>query len=117
LEITLNIPDDLGAQLRHLEMQLPQILNLGLREFKMTAEPGFEGVSEVVEMLAGLPTPEEILALRPSKKLQTRIDMLLEKNRQDGLSSEEEQEWGQYEYLEHLVRLAKANAVSTLKVT
>ena len=117
MEITLNIPDDLGSQLLHLEAKLPEILDLGLREFKATAEPGFDGVSEVVEMLAGLPSPEEILELCPSKKLQARIDTLLEKNRNEGLSSEEEQEWSQYEYLEHLVRLAKAKAASKLKAT
>ena len=35
----------------------------------------------------------------------------LEKNREEGLSPAEEQEWQQYEYLEHLVRMAKARAL------
>ncbi len=115
MDITLNIPEELANRLRHLEDQLPQILELGLREFKATARPGFEGVAEVVEILAGLPTPEKILALHPSEKLQARITALLEKNRIEGLLPDEKQEWAQYEYLEHLVRLAKANAALKLK--
>jgi uncharacterized coiled-coil DUF342 family protein len=108
--ITLDIPDELAARLRPLTEQLPRILELGLRELNATTQPDFEGVAEVLETLAGLPTPEEILALRPSEALQDRIRALLEKNRTEGLTPAEEQEWEQYQYLEHLVRIAKAKA-------
>ena len=60
---------------------------------------------------ARLPTPAEVLALRPSAALQARIETLLAKNRADGLDPAEQREWEGYEYLEHLVRLAKANAL------
>jgi hypothetical protein len=43
--------------------------------------------------------------------LQARIEQLLTKNTGAGLSPEERQEWDRYEYLEHLIRLAKARAV------
>ena len=108
--ITLNIPEELASRLSPIEDKLPQILELGLRELNATAQFGFEGAADVLEFLANLPTPEEIVALRPSKALQERISALLEKNRTEGLSSNEEQEWKQYEYLEHLVRIAKAKA-------
>jgi hypothetical protein len=65
--------------------------------------------------LAGLPSPEETLALRPSPSFQARVSELLEKNRAGGLSAEEEEEWRRYAYLEHLVRLAKAKAALRLK--
>jgi hypothetical protein len=39
------------------------------------------------------------------------VQELLEKNREEGLTPAEEQEWQQYEYLEHLVRMAKARAL------
>lgn len=58
---------------------------------------------------------EEIIALRPSKVLQARISELLEKNRATCLTPDEEQEWEHYQYLEHLVRIAKANAYLKLK--
>lgn len=38
---------------------------------------------------------------------------LLEQNRREELTPEEEQEWEHYEYLEHLVRLAKTKNVYT----
>ncbi len=110
MEITLNVPDELATRMRPLEDQLPRILEMGLREWSASAQTGFEGATEVLETLAGLPTPEEILALRPSPVLQARIDALPEKNRNEGLTPIEKQEWEQFQYLEHLVRMAKAKA-------
>ena len=108
--VTLNIPDELAVRLGPLEDELPRILELGLRELNAGAQVGFEGAAEVFEFLAGLPSPEETIALRPSDALQARVSTLLEKNRTEGLTETEEQEWGQYEYLERLVRIAKAKA-------
>src|SRR6266852_1788022 len=107
-DITLHIPDELAERLRGREDQMAQILELGLRELDSTA--GFAGASDVLELLARLPSPQEILGLRPSESMQQRIDELLEKSRAGGLSVQEEAEWERYEYLEHLVRMAKAEA-------
>jgi hypothetical protein len=85
-----------------------------LREWTAGSQSGFEGAAEVLEFLAKLPSPEEIIALRPSEDLQSRVSALLEKNRSAGLTAEEEQEWEQYQYLEHLVRMAKARALLKL---
>lgn len=115
MQITLELPDDLVSQLSSLEDKLPQILQLGLRELNAGAQVGFTGAAEVLEFLATLPSPEEIITLRPSETLQTQINHLLEKNRTQGLTAEEEQSWQQYQYLEHLVRLAKAQALIKLK--
>ena len=71
--------------------------------------------AEVLEFLATLPTPEEIIALRPSEALQAQISNLLEKNRTQGLTPAEEQIWEQYQCLEHLIRMAKAKAHLKLK--
>ncbi len=71
--------------------------------------------AEVLEFLATLPTPEEIIALRPSEALQAQISNLLEKNRTQGLTPAEEQIWEQYQHLEHLIRMAKAKAHLKLK--
>ncbi len=109
--VTLNISEELATRLHPLEDQLPKILDLGLRELNATAQVGFEGAAEVLEFLARLPTPEKIIALRPSKTWQARISALLEKNRTEGLTPAEEQEWEQYQYLEHLVRIAKVEAI------
>ncbi|MEL7242851.1 MAG: hypothetical protein AAGM40_10960 [Cyanobacteria bacterium J06573_2] len=77
----------------------------------------FSGITEVVEFLANLPTPEAIIALHPSETLQSQISNLLEKNRNVGLTPEDEKIWQDYQYLEHIVRMAKARAFLKLKET
>ncbi|MEC4893951.1 MAG: hypothetical protein SAL07_23905 [Oscillatoria sp. PMC 1051.18] len=115
MQIKVEVPDELAIRLSSLEDQFPQILELGLREWSADAQSGFSGLADVVEFLANLPTPEEILALKPSERLQKQIENLLEKNSKVGLSPEEERSWQQYEYVEHLVRVAKAKALLKLK--
>lgn len=113
--ITLDLPEDLAERLLALPDRLPRILELGLRELNASSQAGFSGASDVLEFLASLPSPEEILSFRASSALQDRVSELLEKNRTVGLLPAEEDEWQRYEYLEHLVRLAKAKAALKLK--
>ena len=92
------------------ERQLPRILELGLRELNASSQSGFDGAAEVLELLAALPGPDEIMSLRPSRSLSERVAQLVEKNRAGAMTSEDEEEWERYEDLEHLVRVAKAAA-------
>jgi hypothetical protein len=108
--ITIHVSDELASRLERRRAQLPHILELGLRELNATEGLQFEGTADVLEFLAGLPDAQAVLDLRPSARLQARINDLLEKNRTIGLSATEEQEWEQYQYLEHLVRMAKLKA-------
>src|SRR5579863_9065578 len=108
--ITLSLPDDLASQIRAQRRQLPRILELGLRELNAADQSGFDGAADVLELLAGLPAPEEILSLRPSPRLAERVSQLLAKSRAGAMTPSDEEEWERYEYLEHLVRVAKAAA-------
>jgi hypothetical protein len=45
------------------------------------------------------------------------LDALLEKSRTTGLTPTDHREWDNYQYLEHLVRLAKISATRKLKDT
>ena len=110
MDLTLTVPDELASRLRAVEDRLPEILELGLREWLSTS-PGYAGLGDVLETLARLPSPEEVLGLRPATHLQDRIEELLAKNRAGGLSAEEQREWERYQYIEHLVRLAKVRAI------
>lgn len=110
MPITLTIADELAQQLKPYETEFSQIVELGIRELRARTEIGYHSVRSVLETLATLPTPEVVLALRPSPALQERIDLLLEKNRTAGFSPEDQREWDQIESLEHFVRLAKASA-------
>ncbi|MGB3511541.1 MAG: hypothetical protein WBA93_20340 [Microcoleaceae cyanobacterium] len=116
-QITLNLPDELISRLHYFEKELPQILELGMRELNASSTEGLKGVANLLEFLVSLPSPEEILALRPSEILQNQINILLEKNRTAELTNEEKKQWEQYQYLEHLVRIAKAKAYLKLKQT
>jgi hypothetical protein len=114
VEVTLQVSEELASRLRPVEDRLPQILELGLRELH-AAPPQFEGLGDVLETLARLPSPQEIMALRPSPALQERISTLVDKQRNGGLSADEERDWQKYQYIEHLVRIAKAKAALQLQ--
>jgi hypothetical protein len=115
MQVTFDLPDEVAIQLRPFEDKLPQILELGLRELHAIAQEGFSRMPEVLEFLASLPSNEAIIALRPSESLQAQISGLLEKNSTVGLTPAEEQLWQRYQYLEHIVRIAKARAFVKLK--
>jgi hypothetical protein len=114
--ITLDLPQDLGMRLYPFKQQLPRLLELGLKELclvrlKKPTDANFQSLNDILEFLAKLPNANEILALRPSEALQNEMNELLEKQRAQGLTTDEEQQWQQYEYIEHLVRTAKGNAL------
>ena len=115
MQVTFDLPDEVVTQIQPFENQLPQILKLGLRELHAISQSGFSGMPEVLEFLASLPTNEAIIALRPSESLQAQISTLLEKNGAVGLTPTEEQLWQGYQYLEHIVRMAKARAFLRIK--
>lgn len=115
MQVNVEVPEELALRLDPVRDQLPEILELGLREWSADPQSGFSGLTEVLEFLANLPTPEEILALKPSPSLQEFIQNLLEKNKTIGLTATEERLWQQYEYIEHLVRVAKAKALLKLQ--
>jgi len=108
--ITVSLPDDLASRIQAQPQRLPQILELGLRELDADAQSGFDGAADILELLAALPAPEEILKLRPSPRLAAWVSNMLEKSHNGPLTPKEEEDWERYEYLEHLVRTAKAAA-------
>lgn len=115
MQLTLDISDDLAIRINARSNALPRVLRLGLRELLAEDLGGFKGFSDVLEFLACLPTPQEILALRPSPALQEEMEQLLKKSRDTDLNAEEEEQWRRLEYLEHLVRKAKIHAAQRLR--
>jgi hypothetical protein len=115
MQITVDVSDEMMKQLEPLRDELPQILVLGLQQMQANPTEGFSGLKDILEFLAQLPSPQEILALRLSDKLQAEVERLLEKNREEGLTSGEQHLWQQYEFVEHLVRMAKARALVKIK--
>lgn len=69
---------------------------------------------EVAEFMAAM-NPEKVVAFKPSKALQDRLDLLLEKQKsREGLSPEEESEVENYLIINRIIGLAKARALSLL---
>src|SRR5436190_1598354 len=113
MNVTLELPEELAEKVRRSGDLLPRVLEMGFRYWE--AGPGFNGLPDVLEKLASLPSLEDVLALEASPELQERIGGLLEKSKNGGLSPDEQREWEQYEYTEHLVCLAKAKAALLIK--
>lgn len=65
---------------------------------------------EIVEFLARGPSPEEIIAFRPSTEAVADIQQLLIKNQETPLTAAEEAELDQAEWLDNLITQVKARA-------
>jgi hypothetical protein len=63
---------------------------------------------EIAVFFASFPTPEQILAYRPSSRASKRLDALLSRFKRDRLTPEEERELDAFEHAEMLVQLVKA---------
>ncbi|MBI3360311.1 MAG: hypothetical protein HY023_04295 [Chloroflexi bacterium] len=114
MQITIEVPDTLWRQLQNLKGRLPEILERGLREMSAEGSNGFKDENAIMELLASQPTPEQVLAIRPSSEFQARVSDLLYQSKQGELSRQQETELERYLMLEHLVRLAKAHAYQQL---
>lgn len=70
---------------------------------------------EVDEFLTSTPTPEQILAFRPSEETQKRLQSLLDANRANQLTPGERAELDEHMALENFMRRLKVKALA--KVT
>jgi hypothetical protein len=66
--------------------------------------------SELADFIVSQPTLDDIIAYRASEQMERRVHDLLEKNREEGLSSEERTEMDKFLAISHLMTLAKAKA-------
>lgn len=70
--------------------------------------------NEVFDFLLSKPSPEAVIALRPSDEAQSRVRYLLDGNRNDALTDSEKAELDMYLQLEHFVRQLKIRAQEKL---
>jgi hypothetical protein len=116
VQVTVDLPGEFAAELARVgPSELSEILTFGLSEWRSRRGPQFAGLSGLLERLANLPEPQDVLHLRPTAELTARASELLEKNRAGMLSDKEQEEWQRLELAEHLVRIAKAQAAKKLK--
>ena len=115
MQIILEVPDYLGEKLQQLGTRLPEALDRALQELAPPDTLPYQDDRQIIELLASQPSPEVILAIRPTPALQARISELLDRNKSGTLSHSEEVELDRYLLLEHWVRLAKAHAYKRLQ--
>lgn len=116
MQITVDVPGEYASQLAAAAPgELAEIVALGLREWQSRQAGEFTGLRSLLERLAGLPEPQDVLHLRPTNELTSRANELLEKSHSGTLSETEEGEWHGLELAEHLVRIAKAKAALKLQ--
>jgi hypothetical protein len=68
--------------------------------------------NEIDEFLVSTPTPEQILAFRPSAEAQERLRYLLEQNQNRKLSADEEAELDETMAVENFMRRLKVRALA-----
>lgn len=115
MQIILEVPDRLGEKLQQLGDRLPEVLDRALQELTPTETIPYQDDHHIIELLASQPSPEEIIAIYPTPRLQVRMSELLDRNKSGILSRTEEIELDRYLLLEHWVRLAKVYAYKRLQ--
>lgn len=109
-KITLEVPEELSAQLAQVGDRLPELLALSLQQPALTAHV----YHHILNFLAGNPTREKIAEFAPTPEMQTRLRTLLARNQAGELTATEQAELEEYERIEHLVILIKAGNLAYL---
>jgi hypothetical protein len=107
MQLTIDIPEELAQKAQSEPDRLRQLIQEILQR---EAAAGKSPMGEVFGFLARNPSAQEILQFRPSQPTVERMAALLEKNRQDALTSEEEAELDTMQSLNHLFGFLKVQA-------
>ena len=110
VRITIDAPDELGQGLERVQDRLVEVLERGLREVLADEDQRGQDERQIIAVLAAQSSPDDVIALRPSRAMQERASQLLARSKEGGLSAQEAAELERYLLLEHLVRLAKGHA-------
>lgn len=65
---------------------------------------------EMIDFLVSGPTPQQIIEHKASPAVQSRLEELLDKNREEGLTEAEAAEMSTFRQVNHLMILLKARA-------
>ena len=74
-----------------------------------------QAATEIARFLAHHPTPEQIVAFRPSAEVAERAYELIQVEREGPLTEEERQELESYVVIEYLMELVKLEAKRQLR--
>lgn len=126
-QITIDIPDDLAQQLAPFQSQFSDLftrliattlLGQPTPDQSSAASPSlatFATYQEILDFLISQPTSEQIIGFKVSETSQSRLQTLLQKNREATLTPVETAELDLYEQLDTLIGFLKARAFTMLK--
>ena len=83
---------------------------IAIKEYSVFVMNTVKAYEEVVDFIAAGTTPQNVIAFRPSKAAEERVEDLLSREKDGELLPAEKSELDHYLQLEHLMRLAKARA-------
>jgi hypothetical protein len=115
--ITLELPEELAVWLDPLRDRLPELLSQFLDAASAEKKLTLSGTSmthpvflELIDFLSTRPTAKQIFMHKVSSAVQARLEELLDKNSEEGLTAAEEEEMDAYRLVNHVMILLKARA-------
>jgi hypothetical protein len=109
IQVTMQVSNELATRLKPIQPWLPTILELSLIRFKTLAATT---ASEIIAFLAQNPFPNEVLSYHVSDEAQDRMRRLLVLNEAGLLGRQEQLELDEYEQIEHIIIMLKAEIAS-----
>lgn len=128
-QITIDIPDDLAQQLAPYQSQFSDLFTRLIATTLLSQQPPEQNVPmpnllnsssiypEILDLLISQPTSEQIISFKVSETSQSRLQTLLQKNRESALTPAETAELDLYEQLDTLMGLLKVRAYTNLNPT
>lgn len=114
VQVMMQLPDQLAAQVLPVRRWLPVVLELGLARFKT---PAAQTSAEIVDFLLGNPTSNEVMGYHASDRSQERLQRLFALNSAGLLGEAEQAELAELEQLEHIILMLKTQTASQMKQT
>jgi hypothetical protein len=117
-KVTLDIPDELMAQLAEmgedpsnwLRQQLPELVQAKIQP----STPPNSVYRYILDFITSTPTPQQIAEFRPTPEMQLRLQSLLELNQSGQLTPSRQAELDEYQRIEHIVIMLKAGNLKNL---
>ena len=123
-QITIDIPDDLAQRLAPFQSQFSDLFTrlIATRLLEQPtidpANPNTSGTyQEILDFLIDRPTSAQIINFKVSAASQSRLQTLLQKNREVVLTAAETAEIDLYQQLNTLIGYLKIRAYATLQAT
>lgn len=128
-QITIDIPDDLAQQLAPYQSQFSDLFTRLIATTLLSQQPPEQAVplpnllnssslyQEILDLLISQPTSEQIIGFKVSEASQSRLQTLLQKNRETALTPAETAELDLYEQLDTLMGRLKVRAYAALSPT